>query len=109
MASSNSLTSEKRKGKKSKNLFDYVKCNFFLIKLLFDNLSNKKSFNIIKYNKKIQNRVNINICDYIKASKIYSSIEIEIIPVSHKYGKFINIISIEFFKINIFYIFTIFK
>ena len=91
MASSKSLSSEKREEKKSKNLFDNVKCNFFLIKLLFDNLSNKKSFNIIKYNKKIQKRVNINIGDYIKASKIYSSIEIEIIPVSHKYGKFINI------------------
>ncbi len=91
MASSNSLSSEKRKEKKSKNIFDKVKCNFFLIKLLFDNISKKKSFNIIKYNKKIQKRVNINIYDYIKASKIYSSIEVEIIPVNHKYGKFINI------------------
>ena len=91
MASSNSLIHEKRKENKSKDIFDNVKCDYFLLKLLFDNLSKKKSFNIIKYNNKIQKRVNINIHDYIKASKIYSSIEVEIRPVMHKYGKFINI------------------
>ena len=43
---------------------------------------------IIKYNKIIQKRLNININDY---KKYYETIEIEIIPIKDKYGKFINI------------------
>ena len=51
----------------------------------------KKVFqNIIKHNKNIQNRINITINNYKVYSYLYSSIEIEIIPTSYKYGKFIN-------------------
>ena len=46
---------------------------------------------MIKYNKNIKNRINININDYKEYSENYSSIEIEIEPVKSKYGKFINI------------------
>ena len=51
----------------------------------------KKSLDIIKYNKKIKERINIGIKDYKEYSEIYSSIEIEIKLVNNKYGKFINI------------------
>ena len=38
-------------------------------------------------NKRIQNRLNLDVRDY----KEYCEIEIEIIPTKGKYGKFINI------------------
>ena len=47
----------------------------------------KKKLQIVKYNKRIQNRLNLDVKDY----KEYSEIEIEIIPIKDKYGKFINI------------------
>ena len=50
----------------------------------------KKSLNIIKYNKKIKDRINISIKDYKEYSEIYSPIELEIKPINNKYGKFIN-------------------
>jgi len=75
---------------KSKDIFQTLKCDYFLQKL-FNILMRKKSLDIIKYNKNIKNRMNINIKDYKEYSEIYSSIEIEIKPVNNKYGKFINI------------------
>ena len=50
-------------------------------------LQRDKTLNIIKYNKKLHEKLNININDY----KDYSEIEIEIEPTEDKYGKFINI------------------
>ena len=44
----------------------------------------KKSLDIIKYNKIIKDRININIKDYKEYSEIYSSIEIEIKLVNNK-------------------------
>ena len=73
--------------KKSRiNIFESLKSDYFLRKI-FENLIKKKTLQLINYNKKIQNRVNININDY----KEYSSIKIEIIPVLNKYGNFIQI------------------
>jgi hypothetical protein len=46
-----------------------------------------KSLNIIKYNKKLQKRLNISINDYIECSKI----EIQLKPSHEIFGKFINI------------------
>ena len=43
---------------------------------------------VIKYNKSIQEIMNININDY---KNYYEQIEIEIKPIENKYGKFINI------------------
>jgi len=76
--------------KKSKGIYDITKNDYFLRKL-FDYLSKKKKLDIIKYNKKIQKRINIDINDFKQFSEKYSSIEIEIIPAKKKYGKFINI------------------
>ena len=73
----------------SKDIFKNLKNDYFLQKL-FNNLMEKKSLDIIKYNKYIKKRLNISIKDYKEYSEIYSSIEIEIKPVNKKYGKFIN-------------------
>ena len=51
----------------------------------------KKKLEIVRYNKKIQNRLNLSIKDYKEYSETYSSIEIEIITIKGGYGKFINI------------------
>ena len=67
-----------------------IKADYFLEKV-FNNLKKGKTLNIVKYNKNIKRRINININDYKEYSEKYSSIEIEIKPVSNKYGKFINI------------------
>ena len=74
----------------SKDLFKNLKNDYFLQKL-FNILFKKKSLDIIKYNKKIKDRINISIKDYKEYSEIYSSIEIELKPVINKYGQFINI------------------
>ena len=54
-------------------------------------MNKKKTLNIVKYNRNIKKRMNINIKDYKEYSEIYSSIEIEIKPVKNNYDKFINI------------------
>ena len=91
MNPSNELSKEKTKSNEieSKDIFKNLKSDFFLQKLFY-NLSKKKTLDIIKYNNKIKERINICIKDYKEYSEIYSSIEIEIKPVSNKYGKFIN-------------------
>ena len=86
MNPSNELSKEKTE---SKDIFKNLKSDFFLQKLFY-NLLKKKSLDIIKYNNKIKERINISIKDYKEYSEIYSSIEIEIKPVNNKYGEFIN-------------------
>ena len=71
---------------KSNPPFESLKSDYFLQKL-YDNMTKKKKLQIVKYNKRIQNRLNLDVKDY----KEYSEIEIEIIPKKGKYGKFINI------------------
>ena len=64
----------------------------YILMNIFDYLSKMKLLNIIKYNKFLQDRINIKINDYKEYSEKYSSIEIEIRPVFNKtYGQFINI------------------
>ena len=63
----------------------------YILKLIFNNLHIKKLLEIFRYNKYMQKKVQISIEDYKDYSKIYSQIEIEIIPEKNKYGKFINI------------------
>ena len=86
MNSSNELSQGKTE---SKDIFKNLKNDYFLQKL-FHNLLKKKSLDIIKYNNKMKQRMNITNKDYKEYSEIYSSIEIEIKPASNKYGKFIN-------------------
>ena len=70
-----------------KDIFKNLKADYFL-QLLFGNLERKKLLDIIKYNKNIKRRINININNYKEYQEL---IEIEIIPKINKYGKFINI------------------
>ena len=58
---------------------------------IFSNLKRKKQLDIIKYNKNMKKRININIKDYKEYSEIFSPIVFEIKPVTNDYGKFINI------------------
>ena len=67
-------------------IIDNIKSRYILSKI-YNNITKKKKLEIIKYNKKIQNRLNLDVKDY----KEYCEIEIEIIPTKDKYGKFINI------------------
>ena len=60
--------------------------SLFIFKKILNNLKKRKTLNIVKYNKNIKKRLNIDINDY----KEYSEIEIEIKPVNNDYGKFIN-------------------
>ena len=74
----------------SNNIFKNLQNDYFLIKL-FDMLLKRRSLDIIKYNKNIKNRININIDNYKEYLELYSSIELEIKPVNNRYGEFINI------------------
>ena len=86
MNSSNELNKDKIE---SKDIFKNLKNDYFL-RNVFNNLLKKKSLDIVKYNKNIKNRINININNYKEYSEKYSSIEIEINPFNDDYGKFIN-------------------
>ena len=64
---------------RTKDKFENLKGNFFLIKI-FENLSRRKSLEILKYNKNLQQRIKLTIRDYQNYIELYSKIEIEIIP-----------------------------
>ena len=66
--------------------FEKIKSDYFLRKL-FNIIKINKSLVIMKYNKKLQKRLNISINDYKECSKI----EIELKLADNKYGQFINI------------------
>ena len=72
------------------NILKNILSDYFIQKC-FDYIHKRKSLEIIKYNKNIQKRINININNYKECSEKYSSIEIEIIPIKNNYGKIINI------------------
>ena len=89
MKSSINVSKENNKENESAKpnpIIDNIKSRYILSKI-YNNITKKKKLEIIKYNKKIQNRLNLDVKDY----KEYSEIEIEIIPAKDKYGKFINI------------------
>ena len=72
---------------KAKDKFENLKANFFLQKT-FELLEMNKFLKIIKYSKKIQERLNLSIKNY----KDYGQIKIEIIPVKNAIGEFIHIV-----------------
>ena len=63
----------------------------YILKIIFRHLEEKKELDIIKYNKNLKNKIDININHYKECSQKYSSIEIEIRVDKFGYGKFINI------------------
>ena len=91
----NSSTSKDRnkdkKTDKSNSILQSIKSNYFLEKI-YDSILREKSLDIVRWNKKLQGRLNLRLKDYKEFSEIYSSIEIEIIPCNNQYDRpFINI------------------
>ena len=74
----------------SSNLIKKIRSNF-IRNILFSFINEKIKFQIIRYNKSIQSKMDIDINTY---KKLYE-IEIIIIPAREKFGKFINIIEEE--------------
>ena len=93
MGSSNEASKENDKENESAKpnlLIDNLKSRYILSKII-NIMSKKKKLKIVKYNKKIQNRLNLGVKDYKEYSETFTPIEIEIIPTKGKYGEFINI------------------
>ena len=85
MNSRNISDKEQIKSIKKKVGFENIKSNVIL-KIIFNCIEQYILLKVIKHNKRIQKRLNININDYDE----YSKIEIEIKFNSNEYGKFIN-------------------
>ena len=67
-------------------ILENIKSRCILSKI-YDIMTQKKKLEIVRWNKKIQNRLNLDVKDYEE----YCKIEIEIIPAKGKYGRFIYI------------------
>ena len=90
-----SINSSKENNKENESakpnpIIEKLKSDYFLQKL-YNNMTKKKKLEIVKYNKRIQNRINLSIKNYKEYSETFTPIEIEIIPTKGKYGEFINI------------------
>ena len=94
MKSSINVSKENSKDNESAKpnpIIEKLKSDFFLEKL-YDNMTKQKKLEIVKYNKKVQNRLDLGVKDYKEYSETFTPIEIEIIPAKDKYGFFfINI------------------
>ena len=93
MKSSSNTSKENSKENESAKpnpILEKLKSDYFLQKL-YDNMTKKKKLEIVKYYKKIQNRINLRVKNYKEYSEAFTPIEIEIIPTKGKYDKFINI------------------
>ena len=97
MESSSNLFKEKNKENeriKSSPSIKSLKSDYFLQKL-FDNMPKKKKLEIVRCNKRMQNRLDLGIKDYKEYSETFTPIEIEIIPIKDKYGRFIKFIKVD--------------
>ena len=74
----------------SNNQLKNVKSYYFIQKF-FGYMTERKYLETIRYNKSVQKRINININHYKAYFETKTSIELDIIPMKGKYGKFINI------------------
>jgi len=63
----------------------------YILKIIFEHLSEKNFLKNIQYNKILQQKLDININNYKQYSLKYSSIEIELVPVEIKFANFIII------------------
>ena len=73
------------------DITEKIRSIYTLESIYKDHLKTKRLLSIIKSNKPKQKMFKIDISNYKEFSGKYSSIEIEIIPMDNKYGKFINI------------------
>ena len=93
MKSSINVSKENNKESESAKpnpIIENIKSRYILSKI-YDNMPKKKKLEIVKYNKKVQNRLNLGVKDYKEYSETFTPIEIEIIPTKDNYGEFINI------------------
>ena len=65
--------------------------NKYLLKEIFSHIEQKQAFEIVHYNKSLQEKLDLGLNDY----KTYKNIEIELIPKYTSFNKFINILSKE--------------
>ena len=88
----NNSKDKEMKQTKSNLVLEKIKSDYFLMKLL-DIMKKNRMFEIVKYNKKLQKRLNLSINDYKEYFKEYTSIEIELRGKNDRYyeNKFINI------------------
>ena len=63
----------------------------YIIQLIFEYMTERKYLETIRYNKRIQKRIDININHYKAYSETKTLIELDIIPKKGEYGEFINI------------------
>ncbi len=92
MESSNLISKEKEEKNKINSIVKLANIKSkYILKKIFNNLNKKNLLKIIKYNKNIKKRIDLNINEYKEYSEKFSSIEIEIKPLNYKFGKFINI------------------
>ena len=93
MDSSNKASKENNKeneSAKQNTITEKIKSKYILSKLI-DIMTKKKKLVIVNYNKRIQNRLNLDVKDYKEYSETFTPIEIEIIPAKVKYGEFIKV------------------
>ena len=80
--------------KKNKNYLDDINSKY-IVASIFKILIRTKALTIIKYSKKIQNRMELNIENYKVYSQKLSPIEIEITPYENQYCKIIHYLNEE--------------
>ena len=90
MNSKDVLQKDELDSNKSKSVLINIQSYYFFQKL-FGNIPQKRAFEIMKINKNIQNRLNININNYIEYCELYTPIEIELIHLQNNSDFFINI------------------
>ena len=93
MESSSNKPKDKNKDNecvKTNNIIENIK-NKYIFQKIYDNVPKKQKLEIVKYNKKMQNKLNINIKDYKRYCETFTPIEIEIESFSSEGGQFINI------------------
>ena len=71
------------------NGLNKIKYKYVILKI-FENLKEVKYLKIIKYNKKILRKLNIEKNYFKEFSETKTPIEIQLIPFKEKFGKFIN-------------------
>ena len=106
MESSNNAYKENNKengSAKPNPIIDNIKSRLILSKII-DNMPKKIKLEIVRYNKKIQNILNLSVNDY---KEYYEGIEIEIIPVVNMVNLFILIM--KMINYSIIYILMIIK
>ena len=94
MKSSINVSKENNKENESAKpnpIIENIKSRYILSKI-YGNMTKKKKLEIVKYNKKVQNRLNLGVKDYKEYSETFTPIEIEMMPIKVTYDmKFINI------------------